>query len=101
MEAELGLEITQLLIVVLGIITSLVMGALKLLNTGIAKLPKTAKLMLVGAIAIPITLLGGWLGIDLPADPTTWDGVTVNVILTYLSAMGARAATRAVVPKVE
>jgi len=96
-----GLEVTQLLVVVLGIVTSLIMGLLKLVSDGIAKLPKTLQLALVAALAVPVGLLGGWLGVAVPGDPTTWDGATVNVILTAFTAMGVRAATRAVVPKVE
>lgn len=93
---ELGLEVTQLLVAVLGLITSLIMAGLKMGITWFAKLPKTSQAMMVGALAIPIGLLGGVMGVDLPGDPTTWDGNTVNVILTWLSSMGVHALGDAV-----
>ena len=98
---EAGLQITQLLVLVVGIVTSVTMAALKKVSEGLDSLPKPAKTLLVGAIATPIAILSGWVGIDLPGDPTTWDGTTVNVILTWASSMGIRAAARAIVPKQE
>ena len=97
MEAEIGLQLTELLVVALGALTSLIMGGLKMGLTGLDKLPKPAKAMVVAALAVPIALLGGWIGVDLPGDVTTWDGNVINVILTWLTAMGVRAGTKAIV----
>jgi hypothetical protein len=92
MEAEIGLTVTNLLVALIGLITSLVMTGLRFASDGINKLPKPLKAALVGAISIPIAWLSGVVGIDLPADPTVWDGVLVNSVLTWLAAMGINAA---------
>jgi len=91
-------DITQLLVVILGLVTSLIMGGLKLVIAQLDKMPKTGKAMIVGALAIPIALLGGVMGVELPGDVSSWDGNTVNVILTWLTAMGARAAIKTLKP---
>lgn len=86
---------SDLLIMGLGTITSLVMVALGYLNAKLATLPPFVRTMIVTAIAVPVALLSGYIGIAVPADPTTWDGATVNVILTALSAMGIHAGAKA------
>lgn len=85
---DVTLEVTKLLVLLLGLVTSLIMGGLRTLSTGLDKLPRPVKAMVVAALAIPVAWLGGASGIDLPADPATWDGTIVNMILTWLSAMG-------------
>jgi len=92
-------DITQLLVVILGLVTSLLMGGLKLVVAQMEKMPKATKAMIVAAIAVPIGLLGGFMGMELPGDVTTWDGNTVNVVLTWLTAMGSRAAIKTLKPK--
>lgn len=99
MEAELGLEVTQLLVVVLGLVTSLIMAGLKLGTNWFRKLPKKVQATVVAGLAVPIALLGGAMGVDLPGDPTSWDGNTVNVILTWLTAMGVHAGGDAIAKK--
>ncbi len=95
MEGEVA-DIAQLFVVLIGMATALIMGGLRMAIEQLDKLPKLAKAMIVGALAIPIALLSGVMGVELPGDPTTWDGNVVNVILTWLTAMGARAATKAI-----
>ena len=46
-----------------------------------------------------IGLLGGFMGMELPGDVSTWDGNTVNVVLTWLTAMGSRAAIKTLKPR--
>lgn len=99
MEQELGLEVTKLLVVLLGAVAAVIMAGLKLGIDWFKKLPKVAQTMIVGALATPIALLSGAMGVDLPGDPTAWDGNTVNVILTWLAAMGVHAAGDAVTKK--
>ena len=87
---------TELLVVVLGIITSLIMGLMKMLSINVAKLPTTAQAVIVLLLATPVAWLVGVSGLDLPADPLTWDGAVINGILTWLVAMGSRAGMKAI-----
>jgi hypothetical protein len=94
------MESSELTLIVVGILTSGIMGALKMLSLRFQKLPKRVKLIIVFVLAAPIAWLSGRVGIDLPADPTTWDGTTINAILIWLVAMGERAGVKALKPKV-
>ena len=89
---------TELLVVVLGVVTSLIMTGLRKMTTLVDKLPTAARGVIVLLLATPIAWLSGQLGADLPADPLTWDGTVINVILTWLLALGAHAGAKALKP---
>ena len=88
-------SVTELLVVFLGIVTSLVMVVLRRITTLVDKAPKVVRTLIVVALATPVAMLSGWLGVDLPGDPMVWDGAVINVILTALTAMGAHAGAKA------
>lgn len=89
---------TELLVVIVGILTSLIMSVLGKLSLGIEKAPKMLRAVIVLALAAPIAWLAGAAGTELPADPLTWDGATINALLTWLSAMGIHAVGKKLQP---
>ena len=89
---------TELLVVLIGAITAIVMSALGKLSMGIDKAPKMLRAVIVLALAAPIAWLAGVVGTELPADALTWDGATINAILTWLSAMGLHAVGKKLRP---
>ena len=86
----------ELLVILLGTLTSLIMGALKKYTTWINSIHPTWRAVIVGVLAVPIALLAGVLGLNLPADPAMWDGNVINSILTALLAMGQHALLKAI-----
>jgi hypothetical protein len=99
MEAELGTQLSLLLVALLGAVESWILTGLRYVSTGVDKLPKPVKLILVAALSVPVAWLAGVSGLALPADPMTWDGTIVNAILLWLSAMGVNAAGNAVISR--
>ena len=93
---QVGLEITQLLVVVIGMLTSVIMAILKQVTDLFKKMPKSLQAGVVAVIATPLAWLSGQVGIDLPGDPSAWDGNAVNAVLTWLTAMGVHAGVGAV-----
>ena len=82
---------TELLVLVVGIFTSIIMSALGKISEGINKAPAMLRAVIVLLLAAPIAWLSGFVGMELPADPLTWDGATINALLTWFSAMGLHA----------
>ena len=89
---------TELLVVLIGAITAIIMSALGKFSMGIDKAPKILRAFIVLGLAAPIAWLSGYFGTELPADPLTWDGATVNALLTWLSAMGLHAVGKKLRP---
>lgn len=89
-------SVMELLVVLLGMVTSVVMVGFKRAVLLVDKMPSIYKAMLVMALSVPVAWLAGKSGLALPADPTTWDGNVVNSILTWLLAMGAHAGAKAI-----
>ena len=89
---------TELLVLLVSVLTAIIMSALGKISDGINKAPKLLRAFIVFAVAAPIAWLGGRVGIELPADPLTWDGATINAILTWLSAMGLHAVGKKLRP---
>lgn len=92
---DAGSQLAEMLVLLLGTLTTIIVLVLGKLGTWFKSLPTMARGLIVGVIAIPVALLGGQMGVELPADPTTWDGNTVNAILTWASSMGIHAAGKA------
>lgn len=88
-------SISELMVLLLGIVTSFAMVALRKMATFLDSVPSTVRSVIVVALSLPVAMLGGALGLELPADPTTWDGTTVNTVLTAVAAMGAHAGAKA------
>ena len=86
--------ITGLFTVLISIVTSAVMAVIKTIAPIVAQAPKPVRAVVVGLLAAPVAVLSGKVGIELPADPSTWDGTAVNAVLMWLMAMGAHAATK-------
>jgi hypothetical protein len=82
---------TELLVALVGAITAIIMSVIGKISMGIDKAPKILRAFIVLALAAPIAWLSGYFGMKLPADPLTWDGATINALLTWLSAMGLHA----------
>lgn len=81
---------------VIAIATTFIMGGLRKVFAPLNTLPPIARTLIVSVLAFGTATLSGFLGTPLPADPTTWDGVTVNGILTALLAMGTHAGYKAI-----
>lgn len=85
----------ELIATVLALVTSLLMTGLRRVATSVEGLPPVVRTMIVVVLAAAVSWLGGVLGLDLPANPLTWDGTTINTVMTALLAMGLHAAGKA------
>jgi uncharacterized membrane protein len=89
----------ELVIVLVGGATSLVMRGITAAAPFVKSLPAFVRTLVVVVLGMGVAVLAQFVDMPLPADPTTWDATVVNGLLTALSAMGLHAAAKAVVPK--
>lgn len=91
-------SVTELLVVLLGALTSIIMALLKKFSGFLGKAPGPIQALVVVALSFPVAWLAGFFGMELPADPFTWDGALINAMLVSLTSMGAHAVGKTVGP---
>ncbi len=90
--------LNELILAVIALATTVIMGGLKHGVDWIDDLPKTVKSLVVLLLAYALQTVAGFTGVEMPADPLTLDGATVNAVLVWLMSQGAHAAKKAIVP---
>jgi hypothetical protein len=88
-------SINELMVLAVGVATSYAMVGLRKVVVELDKAPPIVRSAVVVVLGLVATVVSGKLGIDLPADPATWDGVTINSLLTAFAAMGIHAVGKA------
>jgi len=87
---------SELLVMVLGIVASLIMDLLRKVMPKLNELPSTIRSVVMLVIAAIVTWLGSLIGVNLPVDPGTWDANLINSILVALVGMGSHAIGKAI-----